>query len=68
MSFSLSRRVERDFLAACEGITAGRFRLRTPEGHVHDFGSAGTEAEMVLRDWSVVSALMARGDVGLGET
>jgi cyclopropane-fatty-acyl-phospholipid synthase len=68
MSFSLSRRVERDFLAACEGITTGRFRLRTPEGHVHDFGSAGTEAEMVLRDWSVVSALMARGDVGLGET
>ena len=68
MSFSLSRRVEGDFLAACEGITAGRFRLRTPEGQVHDFGNGGTEAEMVLHDWSVVTALMARGDVGLGES
>ena len=68
MRFSLRRRVENDFLAACDGITTGRFRLRTPEGHVHDFGSGGTESEMVLHDWSVVTALMARGDVGLGET
>ena len=67
MRFSLRRRVENDFLAACDGITTGRFRLRTPEGHVHDFGSGGTELEMVLHDWSVVTALMARGDVGLGE-
>ena len=68
MRFSLSRRVEKDFLLACDGIRTGRFRLRTPEGHVHDFGSGGTEAEMVLHDWSVVTSLLARGDVGLGES
>ena len=47
MRFSLRRRVENDFLAACDGITTGRFRLRTPEGHVHDFGSGGPS-----RRWS----------------
>ena len=64
----LTRRIESDFLAACERIETGRLRLRTPEGHFHSFGSSGTEAEMAIHDWSVVSALVARGDIGLGQT
>ena len=60
-------RLARDFLSACEGIGTGRLRLRTPEGHVHDFGSEGIEAEMEIRDWAAVSALLARGDIGFGE-
>ena len=61
-------RLARDFLGACEGIEAGRLRLRTPEGHVHDFGDGdGPEAQMEIRDWAAVSALLARGDIGFGE-
>ena len=60
-------RLARDFLSACEGIGTGRLRLHTPEGHVHDFGSEGIEAEMEIRDWAAVSALLARGDIGFGE-
>ncbi len=68
MSRFLARRVEADFLATCAGIETGRLRVRTPEGHVHDFGTGGTEAELVLHDWSVVTALSARGDIGFGES
>lgn len=67
MKASLARRIETDFLAACERIETGRLRVRTPEGHVHDFGTTGTEAELQLNDWSAVTALLARGDVGFGE-
>ncbi len=67
MNASLTRRVATDFLSACERIETGRLRVRTPEGHVHDFGGAGTEAEFRINDWSAVTALLARGDVGFGE-
>ena len=67
MTICLTRRIATDFLATCERIEIGRLRLRTPEGHVHDFGTTGTEAELQLNDWSAVTALLARGDVGFGE-
>lgn len=63
----LTRRLATDFLTTCEGIGTGRLRVRTPEGHVHDFGTGGPEAELRLNDWAAVSALLARGDVGFGE-
>ncbi len=65
---SITRRVKHDFLETCEGIRHGSLRLRTPEGEVHDFGAGGPAAEMVIHDWAVVTALAARGDIGLGET
>ncbi|MGB3280221.1 MAG: cyclopropane-fatty-acyl-phospholipid synthase family protein [Pseudorhodobacter sp.] len=64
----LTKRVKRDFLDSCQGIRTGSLRLRTPEGEIYDFGSGGTQAELQLNDWSVVTAVAARGDVGLGET
>ena len=67
MTHRLTARVATDFLATCERIETGRLRVRTPEGHVHAFGTAGPEAEIRLRDWSAVTALLARGDVGFGE-
>ncbi|QDC08570.1 class I SAM-dependent methyltransferase [Oceanicola sp. D3] len=63
----VTRRLRRDFLAACEQITEGRLRLITPEGHRHSFGTHGPEAELHLRDWRVASAIAARGDIGFGE-
>ena len=35
---------------------------------MHDFGRGAPEAEMQIHDWSVVPAIAARGDIGLGET
>ena len=64
----LSKRIRHDFLTTCEAITNGSLRIRTPEGDIHDFGRGLPEAELEIRDWSVVTAAAARGDVGLGET
>ncbi|RKF17125.1 class I SAM-dependent methyltransferase [Roseovarius spongiae] len=64
----LTKRVKHDFLDSCQGIHTGSLRLRTPEGEIHDFGNSGVLAELHLHDWSVVTAVAARGGVGLGET
>jgi cyclopropane-fatty-acyl-phospholipid synthase len=66
MSF-LTRRVKAEFLATCEQISRGSLRLWTPEGECHDFGRGEPAAEMHIHDWSVVTSMLARGDVGLGE-
>ena len=64
----LSRRLSTDFLATCERMETGRLRVRTPEGHAHDFGGGdGPEAELRINDWAAVTALLARGDIGFGE-
>jgi cyclopropane-fatty-acyl-phospholipid synthase len=64
----MTRRVKREFLDTCARITTGSLRLRTPEGEVLDFGQGAPAAEMQIYDWSVVTAVAARGDIGLGET
>ena len=65
--YLITKRVKSDFLDACARIKTGTLRLTTPEGEVHHFGTGTPEAEMALRDWSVVTALASRGDIGLGE-
>lgn len=64
----LTGQVKSGFLATCEGITKGSLRLWTPEGTCHDFGQGAPVAEMRIHDWSVVTATLARGDIGFGET
>lgn len=64
----LTNRVKHDFLDTCAQIQSGSLRLRTPEGEVFDFGQGNPAAEMHIYDWSVVTAIAARGDIGLGET
>ncbi|MDE4132793.1 cyclopropane-fatty-acyl-phospholipid synthase [Phaeobacter sp. QD34_3] len=64
----ITNRVKRDFLESCARIRKGSLRLTTPEGEVHDFGQGAPEAEMVLFDWAAITAMAARGDIGLGET
>ncbi len=64
----LTTRVKQDFLNTCDRITTGSLRLRTPEGEVYDFGQGNPAAEFQICDWSVVTAIAARGDIGLGET
>lgn len=65
---ALYQRAERTFLATCEGIGSGQLRITTPDGAHHDFGSGAPSADMHIHDWSVVTAMAARGDVGLGDT
>lgn len=64
----MSKYVKHEFLEACARITNGSLRLRTPEGEVYDFGQGHPACEMQIYDWSVVTAIAARGDIGLGET
>lgn len=65
--FLTDKALKSEFLATCERLQFGQLTLRTPEGERYNFGSAGQEAEMFIRDWSTVSALAAHGQVGLGE-
>lgn len=64
----ITNRVKRDFLESCARIRRGSLRLTTPEGEKHTFGQGEPEAEMQIHDWSVVTAMAARGDIGFGET
>ena len=64
----LTDRVKRDFLDTCAQLKSGSLRLLTPEGEIYDFGSGSPSVEMQIHDWSVITAIAARGDIGLGET
>lgn len=62
-----NKALKSQFLSTCERLNDGQLTLRTPDGERYNFGTSGPEAEMVIRDWSAVSALAAHGQVGLGE-
>ena len=48
----------------------GTLHFTTPEGTTHTYQGhqEGPTATFVLHDWAVISSLIARGDIGLGET
>lgn len=64
----LTNRVKHDFLESCAHITKGSLRLQTPEGEIYDFGQGHPAVEMQIFDWSVVTAVASRADIGFGET
>ena len=64
----ITNAVKNDFLDTCARLDQGRLRLTTPEGDIHDFGQGGPEADLAIHDWSAVTSIAARGDIGLGET
>lgn len=59
--------LQSEFLSTCERLSEGRVAVRTPDGATYRFGTTGDEVDMVIRDWSAVSAMAAHGQVGLGE-
>lgn len=65
--FSITKRLKHDFLESCAGIRWGSVTIKTPDGELHHFGAGEPHAEMDIHDWSVISAMAARGDIGLGE-
>ncbi|WP_137700046.1 SAM-dependent methyltransferase [Marimonas lutisalis] len=66
--FLVTNRVKHEFIESCARIERGRLRLITPEGERYDFGTGEPQAEMQINDWSAITAMAARGDIGLGET
>jgi len=63
------KRIQKEFLKSLDGTRCGTLRLTTPDGIVRDFGGneAGPAAALEIRDWRMVPALAARGDIGLTE-
>lgn len=64
----ITNQIKTEFLDTCSRLQTGSLLLETPEGDRFSFGSGAPEADLKLRDWSVVTALAAKGDIGLGET
>jgi cyclopropane-fatty-acyl-phospholipid synthase len=58
------------FLKVLSHIRNGELHLVTPDGVTHRFQGdlPGEKAKIVLKDWSVIRAVLAGGDIGLGET
>ena len=51
-----------------EGIEHGWLMLSLPNGEMQSFGHRGEPVEMRIKDWAVFERVIARGDIGLGET
>ena len=64
----ITKRLKHDFLESCAQISSGSLRLQTPEGEIYDFGQGSPAADMQIFDWSVVTAVASRSNIGLGET
>ena len=60
--------IARAFYKICERISIGTLHFTSPEGETMTFGSGAPEATLTLHSWSVVTAIIQRGDIGLGET
>lgn len=63
------RRIQSQFLRSLDGVRHGSLTLTTPEGTRHDFAGPlpGPTATLDIRDWRMVPALAAKGDIGLTE-
>lgn len=68
MRFPVTAAMKRRFLSTLDDMQGGSLILTTPEGTVHRFGAGSPEGEMTIHDWAMLPALLARGDVGMGET
>lgn len=57
------------FLQKLDLLEYGQFELVTPDGHSRFFAgrNPGPSAKLQLHDWSVLSNMSAKGDVGLAE-
>ncbi|KGJ04925.1 cyclopropane-fatty-acyl-phospholipid synthase [Paracoccus halophilus] len=63
------RRLRSEFLRSLDGLRFGKLDLTMPDGVTRVFAGdrPGPEAELIIRDWRMVPALAARGDIGLTE-
>ncbi|WP_018998483.1 SAM-dependent methyltransferase [Hirschia maritima] len=59
---------EKNFFNLLSRIHTGTLTLTTPDRITRNFGQGAPVVYWEIYDWSVLSALALRGDVGLGET
>ncbi|MGZ0188084.1 MAG: class I SAM-dependent methyltransferase [Alphaproteobacteria bacterium] len=64
---SLSSAVSARFFKACAQIKVGTLHVIAPDGQLRHFGAGSPEAHFHIHDWSAIAAVVARGDIGLGE-
>lgn len=61
-------RIKREFLDSCAQIQTGSLTVTTPDGERRHFGAGSPEAELTIKDWAAITAMAAKGDVGMGES
>lgn len=63
------KRIQSEFLKTLDSIRYGSLRLTTPDGVIRDIEGPeqGPAAAMEICDWRGITALAARGDIGLTE-
>ncbi len=53
---------------ALEHAGSGTLSLATPDGAKHTFGAGAPHAALEIKDWRMAPAVLAHGDIGLGES
>lgn len=66
MSLGLAAR--RGIWRALERVEGGELTVNTPDGETMRFGAGKAAAEITIRDWRIVPAVLAHGDIGFGES
>ncbi|WBU53965.1 cyclopropane-fatty-acyl-phospholipid synthase family protein [Paracoccus sp. SCSIO 75233] len=63
------QRIRSEFLRTLDGLSVGRLRLTMPDGveRIFEGAASGPEAALEIRDWRMLPALAAKGDIGLTE-
>lgn len=63
------RQIASRFLNALDHIKYGSIRVTMPDGQTRAFqgNEMGAEADLVIHDWCVVSAMIRRGDIALAD-
>jgi len=56
------------FYKLCENISVGSLRVTDPYGQTSTFGEGEPSAAIEIHDWAIISVILKRGDIGLGET
>ncbi len=66
----LQQKITQKFLKTLEKIEFGSLCVVLPDGTTYSFNGkqAGTHATFSLLDWRVITAVSAKGDIGLAET
>src|SRR5262249_46054033 len=61
-AMTISQSAYRPVFAALDRAHVGSLRIAAPNGETMHFGSGGPEAEITVRDWRMLPALLAHGD------
>lgn len=65
----LAKTIQTEFLQSLSRIRCGSLDLTLPDGSRHHFAGAGpgVDADLEVRDWRMVTRLVAAGDIGMTE-